>query len=96
MADPEPIPSITPRRPAAGGNGSGTGDGDVRERLARLEVKVNGIKADIEQNIARKTDVLGLKLWIVLGALGAVVSLVIVLVTVANVVVNALKVAGGP
>ena len=94
MADPNPI-SIGRPRPAVGGNGSDGDDGDVRERLARLEVIVNGIKDDIDRDIARKTDVLNLKVWIVVGALGAVVTLVVGLLTAANIVVNALRVAGG-
>lgn len=50
------------------GNGGG-GGGDVRERLARLEEKVDGMK----ENMATKTDIANLKNWILGGLLSAIV-----------------------
>ena len=54
-------------RPVNGGSGNG---GDLRERLARLEERVNGIK----ENMATKGDVKDVKIWVLSGVLGGVLG----------------------
>ena len=55
------MPSANP-----GGNGSSGGGGsEIRERLARVEVRVESLK----DTMATKTDVANLKVWILAGVL---------------------------
>ena len=65
-------------------NGGGNG-GDIRERLARLEEQVQGIK----EHMAVKNDVTSVKVWVLVGALTAVVTGVGIAVTVALIVARA-------
>ena len=94
MGEVTPLPNKQPRGEPTDDGGGGDFDRRLRElevRMARLETKVDGIKNDINQNIARKTDVLHLKVWIVLGTLGVTGSLIVAMLYAANVVVNALN-----
>lgn len=96
MAEMESLEERRPPPRRVGSNGPSDGGGsDLRERLARLEESVAGIRKDIEENIARKTDVLGLKLWIVLGALGVIAAMIGIGLAAANIVVNAVRAFGG-
>ena len=96
MAEMESLEERRPPPRRVGSDGPSDGGGsDIRERLVRLEESVAGIRKDIEENIARKTDVLGLKLWIVLGALGVMGAMVGMALAAANIVVNAIRVFGG-
>ena len=49
--------------PSGGGS-----NGDIRERLARLEERVRSIK----EHMAEKNDITSLKVWILSGVLGAI------------------------
>lgn len=57
-----------PRQGAKSSTGTGGNGGDVRERLARLEQKVD----DMKETVATKNDVTQLKVWILSGVLGAI------------------------
>lgn len=69
------VPLQTAR--STGGNG---GNDDIRERLARLEEKVN--------HLASKEDIQKIKVWILLGIVGAVPTLVALFLFAAKFLVN--------
>lgn len=57
--------------PSAGGNGDGTRDLDARLRAVELDVRE--IKTQM-QHVALQKDVLGLKIWILIGVIGGMLS----------------------
>ncbi len=62
--------NVVPLRTVKSSGGNGGGD-DIRERLARLEEKVG--------HLASKEDVQKIKVWVLVGIIGAVPTLVIML-----------------
>ena len=85
MAEPH-LESLDQRRqvkPPGNGNGSG---GDTRERLARLETKVE----NIEQNMARQVDISNLKVWVLGGALATLLGVIGIAATVVTVLIRTL------
>ena len=77
MSNIRELPDAGGKSPT-GPTGNGT---EIRERLARLEQKVD----DMKEHMATKTDISNLKVWILSGTLGSI----IVAATIAAVVVKA-------
>ena len=78
----EPKQTPAPVAGRSGDNGDGNG---LRERLARLEKKVE----DIKEHMAVKNDITSVKVWVLIGALTAVVSGIGIALTVALLVARA-------
>ena len=84
MAEPTPIARGQPLgAPSNDGNGGGTDNRlrDVEIRLARAEEKIDSIK----ENMATKTDISNLKVWI----LGGILSAIGVAAAIATIIVKA-------
>lgn len=64
--------AVAPFRKPQGPPDPPSGDGEIRERLARLEQKVDDMKDDMHANMATKTDISNLKVWILCGVLSAI------------------------
>ncbi len=80
------VESGEPSQVPGGTNGGGSGGIEARLRgleiqMARIEVRVDNIEA----NMATKTDISNLKVWI----LGGVLSGIVLAVTIATIVVKA-------
>ena len=73
--------NVTPLRPTQDVTDKGTGNGggfDERLRtleilVARIDERVVAIQKDITENIPKKNDVTGLKVWILGGVLSGIV-----------------------
>ena len=72
--------NVRPFKTAQGTGGNGSGGGDTRERLARLEEKV--------EHLATKEDIQKIKVWILLGIIGALPISVTMVLLVAKFFVN--------
>ena len=72
----------TSKQSSSGGNGVDGRLRDLEVLVARIDERVAALQKDVAENMAKKNDVTGLKVWILGGVLSGIIIAAVIAATV--------------